>query len=132
MIHRLTNFGDNMSIHLQTLQFQNLRTDLPTFRAGDTIRVNYKIVEGDKERIQPFQGVVIQVRGAGISTMFTVRKLSGTVAVERIFPMHSPRIASLEVMRQGLVRRARIFYMRDLTGKASRIKDRSSKDKKRS
>ncbi len=117
-----------MSIHLQTLQFQNLRTDLPKFRAGDTVRVNYKIVEGDKERIQPFQGVVIQVRGEGISTMFTVRKLSGTVAVERIFPMHSPRIASLEVLREGLVRRSRIFYMRELTGKASRIKDRSSKD----
>lgn len=121
-----------MSINLQTIQFQNLRTDLPNFRAGDTVRVNYKIVEGDKERIQPFQGVVIQVRGQGISTMFTVRKLSGTVAVERIFPMHSPRIASLEVLREGLVRRARIFYMRDLTGKASRIKDRSSKDTRKS
>lgn len=121
-----------MSINLQTIQFQNLRTDLPNFRAGDTVRVNYKIVEGDKERIQPFQGVVIQVRGEGISTMFTVRKLSGTVAVERIFPMHSPRIASLEVLREGLVRRARIFYMRELTGKASRIKDRSSKDNRKS
>jgi len=121
-----------MSINLQTIQFQNLRTDLPNFRAGDTVRVNYKIVEGDKERIQPFQGVVIQVRGEGISTMFTVRKLSGTVAVERIFPMHSPRIASLEVLREGLVRRARIFYMRELTGKASRIKDRSSKDTRKS
>jgi large subunit ribosomal protein L19 len=120
-----------MSIHLQTLQFQNLRTDLPKFRAGDTVRVNYRIVEGDKERIQPFQGLVIQIRGAGISTMFTVRKLSGTVAVERIFPMHSPRIASLEVMREGLVRRSRIFYMRELTGKASRIKDRSSKNNKK-
>lgn len=120
-----------MSINLQAIQFQNLRTDLPEFRAGDTVRVNYKIVEGDKERIQPFQGVVIQVRGQGISTMFTVRKLSGTVAVERIFPMHSPRIASLEVLREGLVRRARIFYMRDLTGKASRIKDRTSKESKK-
>lgn len=119
-----------MSINLQTLQFQNLRTDLPKFRAGDTVRVNYKIVEGDKERIQPFQGVVIQVRGAGISSMFTVRKLSGTVAVERIFPLHSPRIASLEVVRQGLVRRARIFYMRELTGKASRIKERAHHDPK--
>jgi len=117
-----------MSINLQTIQFQNLRTDVPKFRAGDTVRVNYKIVEGDKERIQPFQGVVIQVRGAGISSMFTVRKLSGNVAVERIFPLHSPRIASLEVVREGLVRRARIFYMRTLTGKATRIKDRNSKD----
>ncbi len=121
-----------MSINLQAIKFQNLRTDLPAFRAGDTVRVNYKIVEGDKERIQPFQGVVIQVRGEGISTMFTVRKLSGTVAVERIFPMHSPRIASLEVLREGLVRRSRIFYMRDLTGKASRIKDRSTKDSRKS
>ncbi|HNY32124.1 MAG TPA: 50S ribosomal protein L19 [Fibrobacteria bacterium] len=119
-----------MSITLQAIQFQNLRSDLPKFRAGDTVKVNYKIVEGDKERIQPFQGVVIQVRGAGISTMFTVRKLSGNVAVERIFPMHSPRIASLEVIREGLVRRARIFYMRELTGKATRIKDRTSKEDK--
>lgn len=119
-----------MSINLQAIQFQNLRSDLPKFRAGDTVRVNYKIVEGDKERIQPFQGVVIQVRGAGVSTMFTVRKLSGNVAVERIFPLHSPRISSLEVLREGLVRRARIFYMRELTGKATRIKDRSNKDDK--
>lgn len=117
-----------MSTTLQAIQFQNLRTDLPEFRAGDTIKVNYKIVEGDKERIQPFQGVVIQVRGAGISTMFTVRKMSGQVAVERVFPMHSPRINSIEVVRQGAVRRARIFYMRDLTGKATRIKDRNTRD----
>jgi large subunit ribosomal protein L19 len=116
-----------MSINLQTIQFQNLRTDLPAFRAGDTVRVNYKIIEGDKERIQPFQGVVIQVRGAGISTMFTVRKLSGQIAVERIFPLHSPRIGSVEVVREGSVRRARIFYLRELTGKATRIKERSSK-----
>jgi len=117
-----------MSITLQAIQFQNLRTDLPEFRAGDTIKVNYKIVEGDKERIQPFQGVVIQVRGAGISTMFTVRKLSGQVAVERVFPMHTPRIASIEIVRQGAVRRARIFYIRDLTGKSARIKERSQRD----
>lgn len=117
-----------MSTTLQAIQFQNLRTDLPEFRAGDTIKVNYKIVEGDKERIQPFQGVVIQVRGAGISTTFTVRKMSGQVAVERVFPMHSPRINSIEVVRQGAVRRARIFYMRDLTGKATRIKDRNTRD----
>ncbi|MCB9496756.1 MAG: 50S ribosomal protein L19 [Fibrobacteria bacterium] len=118
-----------MSTTLQAIQFQNLRTDLPEFRAGDTIKVNYKIVEGDKERVQPFQGVVIQVRGGGISTMFTVRKMSGQVAVERVFPMHTPRIASIEVLRQGVVRRARIFYMRELTGKATRIKDRNDKSK---
>ena len=119
-----------MSTNLQTLQFQNLRTDVPEFRTGDTVRVNYKIVEGDKERIQPFQGVVIQLRGAGISSMFTVRKLSGNVAVERIFPLHSPRIASLEVIRQGAVRRAKIFYIRELTGKATRIKERSNREEK--
>jgi large subunit ribosomal protein L19 len=117
-----------MSTTLQAIQFQNLRTDLPEFRAGDTIKVNYKIVEGDKERIQPFQGVVIQVRGAGISTMFTVRKMSGQVSVERVFPMHTPRINSIEIVRQGAVRRARIFYMRELTGKATRIKDRNTRD----
>lgn len=121
-----------MSTTLKDIQFQNLRADLPEFRAGDTIKVNYKIVEGDKERIQPFQGVVIQVRGAGISTMFTVRKLSGQVAVERVFPLHTPRIASIEVVRQGAVRRARIFYMRELTGKAARIKDRATDYTKKS
>jgi len=117
-----------MSTTLQAIQFQNLRTDLPEFRAGDTIKVNYKIVEGDKERIQPFQGVVIQIRGAGISMMFTVRKMSGQIAVERVFPMHTPRIASIEIVRQGAVRRARIFYMRELTGKSARIKERSTRD----
>lgn len=114
-----------MPTTLQAIQFQNLRTDLPEFRAGDTIKVNYKIIEGDKERIQAFQGVVIQVRGSGISTMFTVRKISSGVAAERVFPLHSPRIGSIEVIRMGRVRRARIFFMRERQGKSARIKERS-------
>ena len=117
-----------MSI-LQTIQFQGLKADLPEFRAGDTVKVNYTIKEGDKERIQPFQGVVLQIRGEGISRAFTVRKLSNGVAIERVFPLHSPRIASIEVVRQGKVRRARIFYMRELQGKAARIKERDVKAK---
>jgi len=117
-----------MSI-LQTIQFQGLKADLPEFRAGDTVKVNYTIKEGDKERVQPFQGVVLQIRGEGISRAFTVRKLSNGVAIERVFPLHSPRIASIEVVRQGKVRRARIFYMRDLQGKAARIKERDSRPK---
>jgi large subunit ribosomal protein L19 len=112
---------------LKTIQFQGLKADVPEFRAGDTVRVSYKIIEGDKERIQLFQGVVLQVRGEGISKAFTVRKISNGVAVERVFPLHSPRIAALEVLRQGKVRRSRIFYMRGLQGKAARIKDRETK-----
>ena len=102
------------------------RTDLPDFRAGDTISVDFKVIEGSKERVQTFTGVVIQRRGAGVSATFTVRKMSSNVAVERIFPLHSPRIAGIKVSRLGKVRRARIFYMRDLTGKASRIKEREA------
>ena len=114
---------------LKTIQFQGLKADIPEFRAGDTVKVNYTIKEGDKERIQPFQGVVLQVRGEGIAKAFTVRKISNGVAVERVFPMHSPRIASIEVLRHGLVRRSRIFYMRDLQGKAARIKERDTRPK---
>jgi len=114
---------------LKTIQFQGLKADIPEVRAGDTVKVNYTIKEGDKERIQPFQGVVLQVRGEGIAKAFTVRKISNGVAVERVFPMHSPRIASIEVLRHGLVRRSRIFYMRELQGKAARIKERDVKAK---
>ena len=101
-----------------------MRTDLPEFRAGDTVSVDFKVVEGSKERIQTFTGVVIQRRGTGSSETFTVRKLSSNVPVERIFPLHSPRLAGIKVNRLGKVRRARIFYMRNLQGKASRIKGR--------
>lgn len=102
----------------------NLRQDLPQFRAGDTVSVEFKVIEGNKERIQTFAGVVLQRRGSGISETFTVRKISNNIPVERIFPLHSPRISSIKVTRLGKVRRARIFYMRNLQGKAARIKER--------
>src|SRR5699024_8629534 len=97
-----------------------LKTDIPAFRAGDTVRVDVKVVEGKRERIQLFEGVVIKRRGAGISETFTVRKISYGVGVERTFPVHTPRIAKLEVVRRGKVRRAKLYYMRNLRGKAAR------------
>ena len=94
------------------------------FRAGDTVRVNVRVREGDKERIQAFEGVVIARRGAGVSETFTVRKVSNGVGVERIFPVHSPMLADIIVVRRGAVRRAKLYYLRDVTGKAARIKER--------
>jgi large subunit ribosomal protein L19 len=95
-----------------------------SFKAGDTITVHYKIKEGDKERIQQFQGVVIQRKGSGLTETFTVRKISNSVGVERIVPVHSPFIDKIELNKKGVVRRARIFYLRDLTGKKARIKEK--------
>lgn len=98
--------------------------DVPPFRAGDTVRVNVKVKEGDKERLQAFEGVVIARKGAGVSATFTVRKISNGVGVERIFPVHSPMLESVSVVRRGRVRRAKLFYLRELTGKATRIKEK--------
>jgi len=98
--------------------------ELPSFKAGDTVTVHYKIKEGDKERVQQFQGVVLQRRGTGLTETFTVRKMSSNVGVERIFPVSSPFIEKVELNKRGRVRRARIFYLRDLKGKAARIKER--------
>ncbi|WP_155590211.1 50S ribosomal protein L19 [Lysinibacillus cavernae] len=100
-----------------------LRTDLPAFRPGDTVKVHVKVVEGTRERIQLFEGVVIKRRGGGISETFTVRKISYGVGVERTFPVHTPKIANLEVVRRGKVRRAKLYYLRNLRGKAARIKE---------
>lgn len=97
---------------------------LPTFKAGDTVTVHFKIKEGDKERVQQFQGVVLQRRGSGATATFTVRKISGGVGVERIFPVQSPFIEKVELNKRGAVRRARIFYLRGLKGKSARIKER--------
>ncbi|MFC3882595.1 50S ribosomal protein L19 [Bacillus songklensis] len=102
---------------------EQLRTDLPEFRPGDTVRVHVKVVEGNRERIQIFEGVVIKRRGGGISETFTVRKVSYGVGVERTFPVHTPKIAKLEVIRRGKVRRAKLYYLRNLRGKAARIKE---------
>jgi len=103
-----------------------LKDDLPEFVPGDTIVVHVKVREGDKERIQIYQGVVIKIRGAGINKTFTVRKISNGVGVERIFPLHSPNIAKIDVIRRGKVRRAKLYYLRDLTGKAARIEEKTT------
>jgi len=100
------------------------KREWPAFKAGDNITVHYKIKEGNKERVQPFQGVVIQRRGSGSTETFTVRKISGNIGVERIFPLHSPLIEKIVLNRRGVVRRARIFYLRKLRGKKARIKER--------
>ncbi|MBO8130780.1 MAG: 50S ribosomal protein L19 [Candidatus Marinimicrobia bacterium] len=104
-----------------------LRTDIPNFKAGDTIAVDYKIVEGEKERMQRFKGVVISKRGGGLNATFTVRKISGGIGVERIFPLHSPNIIKIEKLMEGRVRRAKLYYLRKLTGKAARIKEKFPK-----
>jgi large subunit ribosomal protein L19 len=108
---------------IESVETQQLRSDMPNFDAGDTVRVHSKIREGDKERIQVFEGVVLRVRNAGLRTTFTVRKISYGIGVERIFPMHSPRIDKIEVVSGGAVRRARIYYLRNLRGRAARLKE---------
>lgn len=108
---------------IQEITQEQLRTDLPSFRPGDTVRVHVKVIEGTRERIQIFEGVVIKRRGGGISETFTVRKVSYGVGVERAFPVHTPKIAKLEVIRRGKVRRAKLYYLRNLRGKKARIKE---------
>ena len=109
---------------IEKITASQLRDDIPEFRAGDTVRVHAKIVEGTRERIQIFQGVVIKRHGAGISATYTVRKISNGVGVERTFPVHSPRVAKIEVIRYGRVRRAKLYYLRERTGKSARIPER--------
>ncbi len=113
-----------MSNLIKIVEQEFLKADLPSFKAGDTVAVSYKIKEGTKERIQLYQGVVIQRRNSGLNETFTVRKISNGVGVERIFPIHSTNIEKIEVMSRGKVRRARIFYQRGLTGKKARIKEK--------
>ncbi|SDB89974.1 50S ribosomal protein L19 [Shouchella lonarensis] len=112
-----------MSNLLQDIGSEQLRTDHPDFRPGDTLVVHVKVVEGTRERIQLFEGVVIKRRGSGISETFTARKISYGVGVERTFPLHSPKIDKIEVKRYGKVRRAKLYYLRNLRGKAARIKE---------
>ena len=109
---------------IEKITASQLRDDIPEFRAGDTVRVHAKIVEGTRERIQIFQGVVIKRHGAGISATYTVRKISNGVGVERTFPVHSPRVAKIEVVRYGRVRRAKLYYLHERTGKSARIPER--------
>jgi large subunit ribosomal protein L19 len=109
---------------LQEIESVYLRKDSPEFAPGDTVRVHVRVVEGDKQRIQIFQGVVIGRRGNGTRETFTVRKISGSVGVERIFPLSSPNVDRIEVIRRGKVRRAKLYYLRNLRGKAARIEER--------
>ncbi|MFO7248755.1 MAG: 50S ribosomal protein L19 [Bacillota bacterium] len=108
---------------VREIQKEQMRQDLPEFRPGDTVRVHVKVVEGQRERIQVFEGIVIARRGSGLNETFTVRKVSYGVGVERIFPVHSPKIEKIEVVRRGKVRRAKLYYLRERVGKAARIKE---------
>lgn len=108
---------------IETLEQEQLKKDIPDFRPGDTVRVDVKVVEGTRERIQSFEGIVIKRRGSGLSETFTVRRVAYGVAVERCFPIHSPRVDKIVVVRQGRVRRAKLYYLRDRFGKAARIKE---------
>lgn len=110
--------------NLDHVEHPYLRQDMPEFRAGDTVRVHVKVREGGKERIQLFQGLVIARRGGGTRESFTVRKISGSIGVERIFPLHSPSIDKVELMRRGKVRRSKLYYIRNLRGRAARIEER--------
>ena len=112
---------------LRDLTSDQLKTDLPEFGAGDTVRIHVRVIEGDKERTQIFEGTVIQRRGSGIQETFTVRKISQGIAIERIFPMHSPRISKIERLREGRVRRARLFYLRGRKGRAARIREKQAR-----
>ena len=109
---------------INVLEQEQLRSDIPDFRAGDTVRVHVKVVEGSRERIQMFEGLVIKRQGGGICETFTVRRIASGVGVERTFPVHSPRLEKIDLLRRGIVRRAKLYYLRNLTGKAARIREK--------
>ena len=115
---------NNMANIIQELEKEQLRTDLPKLEIGDTVRVYVKVVEGTRERLQNFEGIVIKMQGGGIRKTFTVRRMSYGIGVERTFPYHSPAIGRIEVVRHGVVRRAKLYYIRDRVGKAAKIKER--------
>ena len=110
---------------IRALEQQQMKQDVTPFNVGDTVKVHYRIVEGNRERIQVFQGIVIRRHGASVRETFTVRKISFGVGVERTFPVHSPKIDKIEVVRQGAVRRAKLYYLRDKVGKAAKVKEKS-------
>ena len=116
-----------MSNVIKALEKEQLRSDLPKLEIGDTVRVFVKVVEGSRERLQAFEGIVIKMQGGGIRESFTVRRISYGIGVERTFPLHSPRIGSIEVVRHGKVRRAKLYYLRDRVGKAAKVTERVGK-----
>lgn len=122
--HERLDIEEEIMNIIEVLEQEQLRSDIPDFRAGDTVKVFVKIVEGTRERVQLFEGVVIARSGGGVREMFTVRRVSSGVGVERTFPVHSPRLEKIEVSRRGIVRRAKLYYLRNLTGKAARIRER--------
>jgi large subunit ribosomal protein L19 len=121
---RLSYEGSAEMNTLDSLDAESLRTDVPDFRPGDTLKVHVRVVEGSRERVQLFQGVVIRRQGSGVRETFTVRKVSFGVGVERTFPVHTPIIQKIEVATRGDVRRAKLYYLRDLRGKAAKIKEK--------
>jgi len=124
MITLVAGAGVGVMDVIQQVEKEQLRSDIPDVRPGDTVRVMVRVTEGARERIQPFEGVCIARKGGGIRETLTVRKVSGGVGVERIFPMHSPSIAEMKVLRRGKVRRAKLYYLRQLKGKKARIKEK--------
>lgn len=117
---------------IEEIQNNYKKTDIPAFGPGDTVRLNIRVVEGDKERIQAFEGVCLMRTGRGLAENATIRKISGGIGVERTVPLHSPRVAEIQVLRRGAVRQARLFYLRDRVGKKARIRERRDFDKKKS
>ncbi len=118
----INNNGEIEMEKIKLIEATQMKSDIPMFKSGDTINVHVRVIEGDKERIQQFQGVVISKRGEGLRTTFTVRKITNGVGVERIFPLHSPRIAKIEMVKEGRVRRAKLYYLRELASKQIRQK----------
>ncbi len=112
---------------LRSIEQKQMRDDIPSFKTGDTVKVHVKVKEGNRERIQVFEGIVIKRHGGGLKETFTVRRVSYGIGTERVFPLHTPRIDHIEVVRHGRVRRAKLYYLRDRTGKAARIKERRTR-----
>ncbi len=108
---------------IEQINNENIKAEVPKFNVGDTVKVSFKVIEGTRERIQAYEGIVIAKRGGGISETFTVRRISFGVGVERTFPLHSPKVADIKVVKKGAVRRAKLYYLRNLTGKAARVKE---------
>ena len=108
---------------IEQIEKENLKSSVPSFNVGDTVKVSFKVIEGTKERIQAFEGIVIAKRNSGIRETFTVRRASYGIGVERTFPLHSPKVADIKVVRKGKVRRAKLYYLRDLTGKAAKVQE---------